>query len=323
MAPALFLIVPLATALAAAPLQTQESVAPPAAPSQESPPAPTDSLGFTDDGLRMSVPVMIGANGPYRFIVDTGAERTVIARELATTLGLAPGKRVRITAMAGSTGTGTYILPEISVGAATLAEGVRLRGSGIEAPVLWADNLGGQGLVGIDTLQGRAVTIDFATRTMVVLPATKRTKREVFDRDDIVVRARNRFGQLVVTDATYNGYKVRVVIDTGAVVSMGNLALKRLVGGDLAQGQPMTLLSVTGGKLEAEFGLVPRFTIGDTGFANLPVAFSDAAPFARLGLTGRPALFLGMDALRLFGQVRIDFANHELRFARPKSGSAR
>ncbi|MFZ5795973.1 MAG: aspartyl protease family protein [Sphingomonas sp.] len=323
MAPALVLIVPLATALAAAPLQTRVPPPPSAATQQEESETPADALGFTDDGLRMSVPVMIGQNGPYRFIVDTGAERTVIARDLATALGLAPGKRVRISAMAGSTGAGTFVLPEISIGAETLVEGARLRGSGIEAPALLAGNLGGQGLVGIDTLQGRAVTIDFAARTMTVTPATKRTKREVFGPGDIVVRARNRAGQLVVTDASYEGHKVRVVIDTGAVVSMGNLALRRLVGDDLAQAQPMTLLSVTGGKLETQFGLVPRFAIGDTGFANLPVAFSDAAPFARLGLTARPALFLGMDALRLFGQVRIDFANHELRFAKPKRAATR
>lgn len=319
MAPALVLIVPLAMVLAAAPLQTRDPAPPPAATQQDAAPPAADALGFTDAGLRMSVPVMISQNGPYRFIVDTGAERTVIARDLAGSLGLAPGKRVRISAMAGSTGADTFVLPEISIGAETLAEAVRLRGSGIEAPALLASNLGGQGLVGIDTLQGRAVTIDFGARTMTVASATKRTKREVFGRDDIVIHARSRFGQLVVTDATYEGHGVRVVIDTGAVVSMGNLALRRLVGDDLAQVQPMTLLSVTGGKLETQLGLVPRFAIGDTGFANLPVAFSDAAPFARLGLTNRPALFLGMDALRLFGQVRIDFANHELRFARPRT----
>ena len=73
MAPALVLIVPLATALAAAPLQTRVPPPPSAATQQEESETPADALGFTDDGLRMSVPVMIGQNGPYRFIVDTGA----------------------------------------------------------------------------------------------------------------------------------------------------------------------------------------------------------------------------------------------------------
>ena len=39
---------------------------------------------------RMLVPVTIGGAGPYPFIVDTAAERSVIARDLARGLGLAP-----------------------------------------------------------------------------------------------------------------------------------------------------------------------------------------------------------------------------------------
>ena len=39
----------------------------------------------------MTVPVEIGGAGPYRFVVDTGAERTVISRELARELELEPG----------------------------------------------------------------------------------------------------------------------------------------------------------------------------------------------------------------------------------------
>ena len=42
----------------------------------------------------MTVPVTITA-GPYGFIVDTGAQRTVMSRELAGTLGLAAGPSAR------------------------------------------------------------------------------------------------------------------------------------------------------------------------------------------------------------------------------------
>jgi hypothetical protein len=48
-----------------------------------------------DRAERMTVPVSIGGRGPYAFIVDTGAERTSIAEELAETSsslwGPAPG----------------------------------------------------------------------------------------------------------------------------------------------------------------------------------------------------------------------------------------
>jgi hypothetical protein len=52
--------------------------------------------------------------------------------------------------------------------------------------------------------------------------------------------------------------------------------------------------------------------------ANLPVAFADAAPFKHFGLTDKPALLLGMDALRLFRRVKIDFPNREVRFLLPR-----
>ncbi len=311
---ALLLAVPLAAALATP--QPVLQPAPDPAAQHDPQQNPADQLDFITEGLRMTVPVTIGPAGPYRFVVDTGAERTVIARELATRLGLAPGRSVHVTAMAGSAQFATVVIPDLRIGS-PLA-GARLSVQGIEAPALFGRNLGAAGLVGIDTLQGHAVTIDFAAQTMTVIPATKRLRKERFGPDDIVIHAKNQLGQLVVTDASYRGHSVRVVIDTGADTSMGNLALRRLAAPAHAAVTAVSLLSVTGASLQAEQALLDRVRIGEIGLANLPVAFVDAAPFARLGLRERPALLLGMDALRLFGRVRIDFANRELRLAQPK-----
>lgn len=315
MNPVLLVAVPIAAALA----QPQPVPTPPPSPvaQHELQQNPAEQLDFVSEGLRMTVPVTIGPAGPYRFIVDTGAERTVIARELAAKLGLVPGKSVHVTAMAGSAQFGTVVIPDLQIGSP--GGGARLSTRGIEAPALVARNLGAAGLVGIDTLQGHAVTIDFAAQTMTVIPSTKRLRKERFGPDDIVIRARNLLGQLVVTDASYRGRTVRVVIDTGADTSMGNLALRRLAAPSSSAVTAVSVLSVTGASLQAEQALLDRVHFGDISFANLQVAFVDAAPFARLGLHDRPALLLGMDALRLFGRVRIDFANRELRLAQPKA----
>ncbi|WP_010218013.1 retropepsin-like aspartic protease [Sphingomonas sp. PAMC 26621] len=286
---------------------------------QDPPPSPQDELAFATDETRMTVPVTIGGAGPYRFIVDTGSERTVVSREVATTLSLTPGPMVRVTAMAGTVPVPTVAVPQIVVG--TPRAGASLTATRIEAPVLFAHNLGAAGLVGIDTLQGKAVEIDFARDVMTVFPATRRTRRETFGPDDIVIRAKNVLGQLVVTDAVYDGRRIRVVIDTGSVVSMGNIALQRLVGRSSGSLIAVRLLSVTGAMLDAQYGIVTGVHVGEIGLANLPIAFSDAAPFRRLGLADRPALLLGMDALRLFGRVRIDFANRELHLARPRAAA--
>lgn len=280
-----------------------------------------EELGFGIDQTRMTVPVEIGDDGPFPFIVDTGSERTVLSQELATRLQLSPGPRVRVTAMAGTVPVGTVLVPMIVVGSPKV--GAHLTGSRIEAPVLFERHLGAPGLVGIDTLQGKSIQIDFARNVMTVTPATRRTRLERFGRDDIVIRAKNLFGQLVVTDARYGGQRIRVVIDTGAVVSMGNIALQRLVAKSSGPMTSVSLLSVTGATLQAQYSIVTGVKIGEIELANLPIAFSDAAPFTRLGLADRPALLLGMDALQLFGQVRIDFVNRELHLARPKKAPAR
>ncbi|MFD2499649.1 hypothetical protein ACFSTI_13520 [Rhizorhabdus histidinilytica] len=49
----------------------------------------------------------------------------------------------------------------------------------------------------------------------------------------------------------------------------------------------------------------------------MPIAFADAQIFHRLGLDNRPSVLLGMDALRLFDRVSIDFANRNVRFLMP------
>lgn len=270
-----------------------------------------DVLGIgTDIPGRMTVPVTIGRDGPYPFTIDTGAERTVISRELAGLLGLERGRGVRVTAMTGTSDVGTVVIPSLSVSTAGAER--------IEAPTLEGRDLGAPGLLGLDSLKGHAVVIDFDANRMAVTPSRKRRYEQVAGPDEIVIQARSMLGQLVVTDAFYRGQRVRVVLDTGSVVSMGNLALRRALLNRKAALQPISLTGVTGDTMSADYTQIGEVKIGGVTFQNLPVAFADAAPFRRLGLDRRPALLLGMDALRLFRRVDIDFANREVRLSLPK-----
>ncbi|AOH83055.1 hypothetical protein AWL63_02750 [Sphingomonas panacis] len=299
MKPALFCAVPL-LALSA---QTAAPLGP------DSNPPPADSIAIADADQRMTVPVQIADAGPFHFVVDTGAERTVISRELAAMLGLAAGRGVRVTAMANVEQVATVVIPRIRVGP--------LGGSRIEAPAFAASNIGGAGMLGIDTLQGHAVTIDFDQNVMTVTPSTKRRRTPAAVPGEVVVRARDMFGQLVVTDAYFGERRVRVVIDTGSDVTMGNPALRRLIARKTLLRQ-ISARAVTGVSLLADYGQIGAVRIGSTTIENLPVAFADAPPFARFGLADKPALMLGMDALRLFRRVTIDFPNRELRLLLPR-----
>ena len=152
---------------------------------------------------------------------------------------------------------------------------------------------------------------------MAVRKSEKRPKFRRRASDEIVVTAKSLFGQLIVTDAYYGNTRIQVVLDTGSQVSMGNSALRKRVTRS-RRTQPIELTDVTGSKTLADYTTVPNIKVGDVMFGSMPVAFADVAPFERFGLTNRPALLLGMDALRSFRSVDIDFPNRQVRFRMPK-----
>jgi predicted aspartyl protease len=278
-----------------------------AAPPEPAPPAPAEIATRNDTVMRLTVPVTIGGQGPFQFIVDTGADRTVVSREVAARLSLPPGNRARLHAIAGVSEISTVRLPRLGIAG--------LESDGISAAALDQDNIGAQGLLGVDALKGRRIVMDFAKGTMTILPAGE---REVVDSDMIVVTARSRFGQLVLVDADIGGTPVTVVIDSGAQNSIGNSALRRLLTrrGRLAF-LDTQLIDVAGGRLPAQIATVGHIRIGGLNVDNAVIAFADAHPFKRFGLMDRPAMLLGMDTLRGFRRVSVDFAEKRVRFLPP------
>jgi len=115
------------------PLRGQEQPAGPAAqlPDQQT----SETLDYrVGADTRMTVPVTVGGHGPYRFVVDTGSERTVISSELARSLGLGPGDDVMVSSMTEVSLVSTVILPALRVGQRTMDD--------IHAPALARANLG-------------------------------------------------------------------------------------------------------------------------------------------------------------------------------------
>ena len=131
----LFLL-PLTAALGASP-----------APQEASPPLPPTeqdggTLAIGAISTRMTVPVSIGGALPRPFIIDTGAERSVVSRQLAGQLGLIAGPQVRLTTMTGSSQVPTVVVPSLTVGP---VRDVRA----FNAPALEAAHLGAHGLLGV------------------------------------------------------------------------------------------------------------------------------------------------------------------------------
>jgi predicted aspartyl protease len=273
-----------------------------------------DDVGIGRDRRdRMTVPISIDGKGPYDFLIDTGAERTVISAELAQKLALAQGISARMHSMSGVGNVETVIIPTLQVSKKSV--------TGIHAPALSAAHIGASGMLGIDSLQSQRVTFDFQRNKMTVV-ASKSRERDS-DPNEIVVRARSRLGRLVLVDASLDGQKLIVVLDTGSQVTIGNGALRRKLEakGKLGIAVPIELVSVTGGVISADYTRVKQVRLGGVHINDLPVAFADVHPFKQLDLADRPALLLGMDALRLFDRVSVDFANRKVRFMSPEISS--
>jgi len=308
---ALTLTVALGT-LAATALFAQQPIASPGAePSGE-----TEVLTYDKRGSLMAVPVTVTGQGPYAFLVDSGAERTVISKELAAQLALVRGKDVRVHSMTEERVFSTALIP--------LLQFSRRQVTDIHAPALPGANLGAAGILGVDSLRRQRVDFDFAKQTMSITPSRERQVET--SPNAIVVTARSLYGRLVITDAEIDGQRVMAIIDTGSDISVGSPVLQQRLQkrGRLGPMVRVEATSITGRRFPVDYTRVGRLRVGNLIVTSMPLGFADTHIFRQLKVEDRPVVMLGMDTLSLFAKVSVDFARKEVRFELPsRSGSGR
>jgi len=278
----------------------------PPSPSSYTPPDTVSAV--RDLYRRMSVPVRVNGQGPFPFVVDTGANRTVISRELATQLGLPVGSPASVNGVAG--------IQMALTTSARLDVGARHH---LDAPLLIfpQDDIGGPGLLGLDDLDGQAVTLDFRLQTLRVEPG----RQLAMDARAITLGARRRSGQLTFVDAALDGQRLTAFMDTGADSTIGNLALRAKA----ANREPdrlsfhTSIMSATGQTIEGEIADLPRLRIGRLTLSTWPVTFADLHTFRMWNMIDKPALLLGVDVLSRFDYVCLDFARNQVRFRLPQT----
>lgn len=257
---------------------------------------------------RLTVPVTIMGEGPFRFMVDTGSQATVLSRALAEQLQLFDRQDAMLVGMASSRPVQTTMVPEFSLGARNFV--IRT------APIVEGAHIGGaDGILGLDSLQDQRVLIDFEAGELSV--ADSLDSGDGAGGYDIVVRARERLGQLIIHRAEIDGIRTSVIIDTGATASVGNPALQDRIR-RRGQMQSAVMTDVNGIQITGETRVVRSIDMGRMRLANIPVSFADSPTFHALDLADRPALILGMSELRLFRRVAIDFRTRQVMFDVPQ-----
>ena len=101
----------------------------------------------TDVADRMTIDVAIHGAGPYRFLIDTGSQRTVVSTALAETLRLQSGPTVRVVSIAGEDLVATAKVDNIDIGERSFYD--------LTVPLLKDQHIGADGILGTDSHRNR------------------------------------------------------------------------------------------------------------------------------------------------------------------------
>lgn len=297
---------------------------PPPLPPSNLPPLPPavidDSLAIGGDDIdarkietRMTVEVLVNGRGPYRFIVDSGADTSAVGLRVARELQLPAGTPAILNAMTERKVVDRVLVDELTLGPSTIR--------GLELAALRERDLGAHGMIGIDALVRQRLMMDFEDLTVKVEDA--RVPAKILD-GEIVVTALRKRGQLILTEVRAAGVPVDAVIDTGTEISIGNLALRdKLIRGNRDKFFNVATTGVTGKTVDLQLARIGELRLGSVTLRNVPIAFADVPPFRVFGLSNEPSLLLGTDLLETFRRVSLDFRARKVRFQLKRCGSMR
>jgi predicted aspartyl protease len=267
---------------------------------------------------RIHAAVEIDGRGPYRFIVDTGANSSALAPRVADELALPPadGGVVQVHGV-----TGVALLPAVHVDSLRVG-GIVLPPSTL--PVLPGDIFAGaDGILGVAGIQQMRLDVDFANdRVEIALSSGRRAPVGY-----VTVRASLWQGGLLLVKGRVGGVTTKVIIDTGAERTMGNMQLRAALHRKARRGEEAetTVRGATPDVSEGTYFKVPRISIGPAQLVDLPVAFGELHVFELWGLNEEPALVVGMDVLGRLERFVIDYKRQEfqMKSSGPKGVSVR
>ena len=253
---------------------------------------------------RLTVPVMVNGTGPYNFVVDSGADTSVVGLRIARSLQLPLGRQAILHSM-----TSRNIVDRVKVDRLTLGP-TTVRN--LQLPALRESDIGGDGMVGIDALVQQRLLMDFEKRLIKVEDARVPVKALP---GEIVVIGRRYRGQLILTQVRAANIQLEAVIDTGTQITIGNLALRdKLIRKNRGKFITVPVTGVTGETINIEIAKVAELQLGPVVLHDVPMAFADVPPFRLFGISDKPALLLGTDILESFRRISLDFRSRKVRF---------
>ena len=253
---------------------------------------------------RIWAPVYINDKGPFRMVLDTGANRSGITAQVATALGMTPDASAPVMLQGA---TGSLVVPTILVETLLVGD-VLIRGS--KLPIL-RDALGGaEGILGNEGLGDRRVYIDFRHDLIIISRSHDQRAGAGF----MTIPFSLEHGRLLVALVQLGHVRAKAVIDTGSQSTVANMALRKALVNRYRkeEGTIDQLQGVTADVEQGEGHSAPPIEFGPMEIHSERMTFADAHIFKVWRLTNEPALLIGMDALGTLDTLIIDYRRHEL-----------
>jgi hypothetical protein len=259
---------------------------------------------------RIWAPVYINDKGPFRLVLDSGANHSGINTHVAEALGL-PLNQSRQVLLRGV--TGSVAVPTVRIDSFTVGD---MAFGTSELPIV-TDALGGaDGILGTDGMSGRRILVDFRHDQIIIMRSYNARAAAGFRTIPFqLIR-----GNLLAVDATVGGIHTTAIIDTGGQVTIANLALRRELErrSSRLKSRPDQIEGVTTDVQDADAARTPPLLMGEVeqgGVVEIhyhDITFGDMRIFEHWHLTGEPVMLIGMDALGLLDTLIIDYRRHEL-----------
>lgn len=244
--------------------------------------------------VHLVVPALINGQGPFPFILDTGADESGIYQWFAEKQHFTPGPATEIEGMTGKTTNPTYRLDSIAVDGRTIrnvvADGFPNRHD-VEVEA---------GAVGNDLMDGSVAIFNFPCKTVEIVPKPVDMRR-VLTKDAHKVEAGG------VTDGTQLSFPVEIggahgvaVLDTGSSDTRINTAFAKAAGIDptsAAFRDAEPIFGVNSKPMPSRRGPVGTVRFAGLEIHNAEVRAIDMPVYKSFGFGDGPAMILGLDLM--------------------------
>ncbi len=253
---------------------------------------------------RIWAPVLINDQGPFRLVLDTGANSSAVTASVAEALGITPStdRSVNLRAV-----TGSRVVPTIQVDSIVVGD-LELRHRRL--PII-ADALGGaEGILGTEGLLDMRIYIDFRHDKIRISKSHGEPPPAGF----VTIPVHVTRGLLLVADVKIGSVHAKAIIDTGGQATLANEAFRDALVRHV-KAADIDADEITGATLDVQRGdrlITPPIELGGVTIRGAHFTAGDLYIFQHWKMTREPAVLIGMNVLGLLDTLIIDYKRAEL-----------